>query len=78
MDESQQDYVEARRQRVVEIHSWRARRARFGELIQWDTSEHDWTEGRGEKMYLVTADRFTLPRQSRADPSNRTFLLCRE
>jgi hypothetical protein len=43
----------ARPQRVVEVHIWRARRERFGELIQWDTSDHDWTEGRGEKMYLV-------------------------
>jgi hypothetical protein len=22
-------------------------------LVQWDTSEHDWLEGRGEKMYLI-------------------------
>jgi transposase len=44
----------ARPRRVVEVHTWRARRERFGELVQWDTSEHDWTEGRGEKMYLVS------------------------
>jgi hypothetical protein len=26
----------------------------FGELVQWDTSEHDWLEGRGEPVrYLV-------------------------
>jgi Helix-turn-helix domain len=31
----------------------RARRACFGELIQMDTSIHDWTEGRGESMVLV-------------------------
>ena len=24
----------------------------MGELVQWDTSEHDWLEGRGEKLYL--------------------------
>src|SRR5256884_4761743 len=29
------------------------RRARYGELVQWDTSEHDWLEGRGEKLYLI-------------------------
>jgi hypothetical protein len=40
--------------RVVEVHTRRARRERFGELLQWDTSEHDWTEGRGEKMYRVS------------------------
>jgi transposase len=32
---------------------WRARRARYGELVQWDTGEHDWLEGRGEKLYLI-------------------------
>jgi hypothetical protein len=31
----------------------RARRACFGELVQMDTSIHDWTEGRGESMVLV-------------------------
>lgn len=43
-----------RRQRVSEVHPWRPRRERFGELVQWDTSEHDWLEGRGEKIYLIT------------------------
>ncbi len=35
------------------VHSWRPRRSRWGELVQWDTSEHDWLEGRGEKLYLI-------------------------
>jgi hypothetical protein len=35
------------------VHVWRPRRSRFGEMIQWDTSEHDWLEGRGEKLYLI-------------------------
>jgi transposase len=39
--------------RVKQVHSWRPRRSRFGELVQWDTSEHDWLEGRGEKLYLI-------------------------
>ena len=39
---------------VREIHTWRARRERFGELVQWDTSEHDWLEGRGDVRYLIT------------------------
>lgn len=43
----------ARRQRVAETHVWRARRERYGELVQWDTSVHDWLEGRGEKIYLI-------------------------
>jgi hypothetical protein len=25
-----------------------------GELLQWDTSTHDWLEGRGEKLYLIS------------------------
>ena len=39
--------------RVKEVHGWRPRRSRFGELVQWDTSDHDWLEGRGEKLYLI-------------------------
>jgi transposase len=43
----------ARRSRR-ERHPWRERRARFGELVQLDTSIHDWLEG-GEKAVLVAA-----------------------
>ena len=43
----------AKEQRVKAVHVWRPRRSRFGELVQWDTSEHDWLEGRGEKLYLI-------------------------
>ena len=32
----------------------RPRRACFGELVQMDTSEHDWLEGRGESGVLIT------------------------
>lgn len=39
--------------KIREVHTWRPRRSRFGELVQWDTSEHDWLEGRGEKLYLI-------------------------
>ena len=39
--------------RVEQVHLWRPRRSRCGELVQWDTSEHDWLEGRGEKLYLI-------------------------
>jgi transposase len=42
-----------RRQRPVHRRR-RPRRACFGELVQMDTSMHDWTEGRGESMVLVT------------------------
>lgn len=43
----------AKEARVKQMHVWRPRRSRFGELVQWDTSEHDWLEGRGEKLYLI-------------------------
>jgi hypothetical protein len=40
----------------VEKHFWRPRRSGYGELVQWDTSNHDWLEGRGEAVrYLVRA-----------------------
>lgn len=42
-----------RRTRIERVHTWRPRRAQCGELVQWDTSEHDWLEGRGEKLYLI-------------------------
>src|SRR5216684_2696098 len=42
-----------RKEKVKQVHTWRPRRSRFGELVQWDTSEHDWLEGRGEKLYLI-------------------------
>jgi len=40
--------------RVVEVHQWRPRRSRSGELVQWDTCTHDWLEGRGEDIYLIS------------------------
>lgn len=42
-----------RKEKVGDVHLWRPRRSRFGELVQWDSSEHDWLEGRGEKLYLI-------------------------
>ena len=42
-----------KKEKVKQVHTWRPRRSRFGELVQWDTSEHDWLEGRGEKLYLI-------------------------
>lgn len=36
-----------------EVHCWRPRRSGFGELVQWDSSTHDWLEGRGPVRYLV-------------------------
>lgn len=42
-----------KRAKLKRMHGWRARRERRGELVQWDTSEHDWLEGRGAKLYLI-------------------------
>ena len=42
-----------RKQHVETVHQWRARRSRLGELVQWDTSQHDWLEGRGEEILLI-------------------------
>jgi transposase len=39
--------------KLHDIHCWRPRRSGFGELVQWDTSDHDWLEGRGAVRYLV-------------------------
>ena len=44
---------ESKARRLQEVHGWRPRRSGFGELVQWDTSEHDWLEGRGPVRYLV-------------------------
>ena len=43
----------AKAEKVAQIHTWRPRRSRFGEMVQWDTSEHDGLEGRGEKLYWI-------------------------
>ena len=44
----------ARPRKLGEKHFWRPRRSGYGELVQWDTSNHDWLEGRGERVrYLV-------------------------
>jgi hypothetical protein len=43
----------ARAQKVERVHQWRPRRSCRGELVQWDTSDHDWLEGRGEKVKLI-------------------------
>lgn len=44
---------QVKHRQIKTIHVWRRRRACFGELIQWDTSVHDWLEGRGERLYLI-------------------------
>ena len=44
----------AQSRKLGEKHFWRPRRSGYGELVQWDTSNHNWLEGRGEAVrYLV-------------------------
>jgi transposase len=43
----------ARPRRVKTVHLWRPRRECRGELVQWDTSQHAWLEGRGPEPYLI-------------------------
>lgn len=44
----------AHSRKVGAVHCWRPRRSGYGDLVQWDTSDHDWLEGRGEPVrYLV-------------------------
>lgn len=32
---------------------WREPRAREGQMMQFDTTDHDWLEGRGPRLYLI-------------------------
>jgi hypothetical protein len=51
---SQEQLWKPRRHKLKHVHVWRPRREQKGELVQWDTSEHDWLEGRSaEKLYLI-------------------------
>ena len=43
----------AKARQAGKVHQWRERRSRRGEMVQWDTSDHDWLEGRGERLYLI-------------------------
>jgi len=43
----------SRKARIEAVHQWRERRSSRGEMVQWDTSDHDWLEGRGEALYLI-------------------------
>jgi transposase len=43
-----------RKRKPEALHLRRPRRTRCGELVQWDTSDHDWLEGRGERLYLIS------------------------
>jgi transposase len=62
-----------KRRKAEEVHVWRARRSCRGELVQWDTSEHDWLEGRGPRLYLVAMiDDATSQADARFVPQDST------
>ena len=42
-----------RRRRSEQVHIWRQRRSCWGEMVQWDTSDHDWLEGRGPRLQYI-------------------------
>lgn len=45
----------AKPRRVKDVHIWRPRRSCRGELVQWDTSIHDWLEGRSREPIKLIA-----------------------
>ena len=68
-----------KRRRVEEVHVWRARRPCDGEMVQWDSSEHDWLEGRGPQISLLAmlddATSRALARFAEHDSTEENFLL---
>ena len=69
------------RQRKRDQHRQRRpRRECFGELVQMDTSIHDWLEGRGEAMVLIAmiddATNWIHPVFTRAKRSRVTWTCC--
>lgn len=44
---------QGRHLRRQSVYLWRPRRSCRGDLVQWDTSDHDWLEGRGPRLYLI-------------------------
>jgi transposase len=57
-----------------EVHLWRPRRPCFGELVQMDTSEHAWFEGRGqaEPVLVSMIDDATGRQRKRFFPADTT------
>jgi len=57
-----------------QVHLWRPRRSSFGELVQMDTSEHAWFEGRGgaEPVLVSMIDDGTNRQAKRFFPADTT------
>lgn len=45
----------AKPRKAKQVHAWRPRRSCRGELVQWDTSIHDWLEGRSRRPVKLIA-----------------------
>jgi hypothetical protein len=62
------------RRRGQRVHLWRPRRSCAGELVQMDTSEHAWFEGRGEAepVLITMIDDATSQALSRFYPGDTT------
>jgi len=43
----------AKQRRHSKHRRWREPCSREGQMVQFDTSDHDWLEGRGSKLYLI-------------------------
>jgi transposase len=43
----------AKQRRYPKHREWREPCSREGQMVQYDTSDHDWLEGRGPKLYLI-------------------------
>jgi transposase len=42
-----------RKRRYPQHRQWREPCSREGQMVQFDTSDHDWLEGRGPRLYLI-------------------------
>jgi hypothetical protein len=42
-----------KQRRYPKHRQWREPCFREGQMVQYDTSDHDWLEGRGPKLYLI-------------------------
>jgi len=51
----EQDLWKPRRKKQREYHSWRQRKACYGEMLQFDGSYHRWVENRGPEWCLLAA-----------------------
>jgi transposase len=57
-----------KRRRYPQHRQWREPSFREGQMVQFDTSDHDWLEGRGPRLYLIGGvDDATSPQDPDSD-----------